>query len=156
VETAGLRQPDQAPPSSTIGGASRGALETIMQDVFAAPIVGANTSPLQTRAAHDRQSRLIEIDDGVAAIRAQIAAADLSRQASGRKIDPVWFHRAKTALRHLQRERAELVASGATPRADRQALKDAIIAVLRERHDPHVWTAIVDEARARLTGEARR
>ena len=62
-----------------------------------------------TRA--EARARLIEIDDAIAAIRTQIAAADLKRQASRTPIDPDWFHRAKTALRHLERERAELRAA---------------------------------------------
>jgi hypothetical protein len=50
-----------------------------------------------TRAA--TRARLTEIEDAMAAIRTQIAAADLQRQASKKPIDPHWFHRAKTALR---------------------------------------------------------
>ena len=126
-----------------------------MEDAFAAPATGANTSCATQRTSVDTRAALVEIDDGIAAIKAQIAAADLSRQASKRKIDPVWFHRAKTALRHLQRERAQLLASGSAPRADKQTFKDVIIAVLRERHDTHVWATIIEEARARLAEEAR-
>ncbi len=59
-----------------------------------------------TRA--EARARLIDIDDAIATIRTQIATADLKRQASRKPIDPDWFHRAKTALRHLERERAEL------------------------------------------------
>ena len=51
------------------------------------------------------RARMTEIDDDIASIRTQIAATDLQRQASRKPIDPSWFHRAKTALRHLQRER---------------------------------------------------
>ena len=95
-------------------------------------------------------SRLAEIDDAMAAIKTQIAAADLQRQASGKPIDPRWFHRAKTALRHLQRERAELVRQ---PRPRREALKDCLIAVLRERHDEATWSSLVAEAHRRAEGE---
>lgn len=126
-----------------------------MEDAFAAPATGANTSCATQRTSVDARVALVEIDDGIAAIKAQIAAADLSRQASKRKIDPVWFHRAKTALRHLQRERAQLLASGSALRANKQTFKDVIIAVLRERHDPHVWATVIEEARARLAEEAR-
>ena len=107
-----------------------------------------NIPPPPTRA--EQQSRLAEIDDAMAAIRAQIAASDLQRQASRKPIDPRWFHRAKTALRHLQRERAELVQQ---PRPRRESLKDCLIAVLRERHDETSWSAIIAEAQRRADGE---
>ena len=67
-------------------------------------------------------------------------------------IDPDWFHRARTALRHLSRERAELLAQG-TGRRRREKLKDALIGILRERHDPETWEAILAEAQARSERE---
>ncbi|MDI1286081.1 MAG: hypothetical protein PSV46_16975 [Reyranella sp.] len=100
-------------------------------------------------AAAPRQ-RLVEIDDAIASIRAQIAASDLQRQASKKPIDPRWFHRAKTALRHLQRERAGLVLQ---PVPRRESLKDCLIAVLRERHDEATWWGLLGEARRRAGGE---
>lgn len=98
----------------------------------------------------DPRSRVAEIDDAVAAIKTQIAAADLQRQASRKPIDPRWFHRAKTALRHLRRERAGLVRQ---PRPRREALKDCLIAVLRERHDEGTWLTLVAEAHRRAEEE---
>lgn len=100
-------------------------------------------------AAAPRQ-RLVEIDDAIASIRAQIAASDLQRQASKKPIDPRWFHRAKTALRHLQRERAGLLQHAPVRR---EAIKDCLISVLRERHDETTWSALLTEARRRA-GEA--
>ena len=97
----------------------------------------------------DATRQLIEIDNAIAKIRTQIATADLERQRLTRPIDPDWYHRARTALRHLNRERAELIARQGGRRR-RERLKDAIIAVLREQHDPAVWTAVLAEARARL------
>ena len=97
--------------------------------------------------------RIAEIDDAMAAIRAQIAASDLQRQASKKPIDPRWFHRAKTALRHLQRERAELVGHAVPGR--RETIKDSLIAVLRERHDATSWSGVVAEAHRRLAAGAR-
>ena len=94
--------------------------------------------------------RLAEIDDTIAAIRTQIAAADLDRQSNRRKIDPRWFHRAKTALRHLRRERGELLAHIASLPARKDALKDRLIAVLREDYDDDAWTRALDEAHRRL------
>jgi hypothetical protein len=94
------------------------------------------------------RARLIEIDDAIAAIRTQIAAADLKRQASRTPIDPDWFHRAKTALRHLERERAELRAAMTLLPSARDRLKDRIIAVVREDYDEAGWTRVLDLAHA--------
>lgn len=99
----------------------------------------------------DGTRRLIEIEDAIAKIRKQLATADLTRQRTARPIDPAWYHRARTALRHLNRERAELVARQGDRRRTR--LKDAIIAILRERHDSAAWSAVLAEARARLARE---
>jgi hypothetical protein len=100
----------------------------------------------------DDTRRLIEIEDAIAKIRTQIATADLTRQRTARSIDPDWFHRARTALRHLTRERAELIARQGGRRR-RERLKDTIIAILREHHDTAAWTAVIAEARARLEQE---
>jgi hypothetical protein len=100
----------------------------------------------------DDQHRLIELDDNIAKIRTQIATADLARQRGHKPIDPDWFHRARTALRHLSRERAELMAQG-TSRRRRERLKDALINVLRDRHDPDTWQCILAEAQARAERE---
>ena len=99
-------------------------------------------------ALPEDQRRLIDLDDAIAKIRTQIATADLARQRGRKPIDPDWFHRARTALRHLSRERAELLAQG-TGRRRREMLKDALIGVLRERHDPETWGGILAEAQAR-------
>ena len=106
-----------------------------------------------TRA--EARARLIEIDDAVAAIRTQIAAADLKRQASRTPIDPDWFHRAKTALRHLERERAELRAAMSSLPSDRDRLKDRIIAVVRPDYDNEAWAMVLEVARATRDREAR-
>ena len=106
-----------------------------------------------TRA--EARARLIEIDDAIAAIRTQIGAADLKRQASRTPIDPDWFHRAKTALRHLERERAELRAAMASLPSDRDRLKDRIIAVVRRGLRRHRLGALLDAARQAPDGEAR-
>ncbi len=107
----------------------------------------APAAATSTALPNDKR-RLIELDDAIAKIRTQIATADLARQRDQKPIDPDWFHRARTALRHLCRERAELLAQG-TCRRRREKLKDVLIAVLRERHDANTWEALLDEARAR-------
>ena len=118
-----------------------------MTDMTNAALAAANSPGLP-----EDQRRLIELDDAIAKIRTQIATADLARQRGQKPIDPDWFHRARTALRHLSRERAELLAQG-TGRRRREKLKDALIGVLRERHDPEAWTDILAEAQARSERE---
>jgi hypothetical protein len=118
-----------------------------MTDLPSAVSVIANSPGLP-----DARRRLIELDDAIAKIRTQIATADLARQKSRKPIDPDWFHKARTALRHLCRERAELVAVGSGQRR-RDMMKDALIGVLRERHHPEAWAAVLAEARLRCEGE---
>lgn len=117
------------------------------------PAAAAARQNLPTTRIAARE-RLTEIDDAIAAIRTQIAATDLRRQTSRQPIDPSWFHRAKTALRHLQRERAELLEHMAMLPKPKDALKDHVIAVLRERHDNPSWACIMAEAHRRLDGVA--
>lgn len=105
-----------------------------------------------TPGLSDDQRRLIALDDAIAKIRTQIATADMARQRGQKPIDPDWFHRASTALRHLSRERAELLAKG-TGRRRREKLKDALISILRERHDPSIWDSLLAEAQARSERE---
>ena len=100
------------------------------------------------------RARIAAIDDNIASIRTQIATHDLQRQTHRKPIDTNWFHRAKTALRHLQRERSELFAHLATLPKATDVLKDQVIAVLRERHDEAGWAGVMDEAHRRLEQEA--
>ena len=103
-----------------------------------------------TRA--DCQRRIAELRDDIAAIKAQIAAADIDRQAAGGKTDARWFHRAKTALRHRQRELDALIAHMATlPDPRRDAFRDCLIAVVREDYDDQEWQEVLEEARRRHT-----
>ena len=106
-----------------------------------------------TRA--EARARLIVIDDGIAAIRTPIGAADLKRQASRTPIDPDWFHRAKTALRHLERERAELRELMITLPGPKDRLEDHIIAVVRPDYDDEAWSTVLEVARATRDAEAR-
>lgn len=95
-------------------------------------------------------ARLADLHDEIAAIRAQIAAADLDRQARRGSGDARWFHRAKTALRHRQREAADITALLATLPSCKDGLKDQIIAVVRPAYDDDAWHAVLDEAHRRL------
>lgn len=92
------------------------------------------------------RARIAELEDEVAAIRAQIAAADLDRQQRRVPVDPRWFHRAKTALRHKQRQIAELRARMASLKPPRDRLKDALIEVLRADYDDDAWRTVLDRA----------
>jgi len=114
----------------------------------------AAAGALPEAAPDARRLQLAVLDDSIARVRTQIAAADLERQARGKKIDPDWFHRAKTALRHLQRERAELLATGSAASLRKSSLKDAIIEVVRRKHDQESWAAVLDEAHRLTAGES--
>jgi len=92
------------------------------------------------------------IDDDIAAIRNQLAAADMERQSTKKSIDVRWFHRAKTALRHLQQDRREALARLVDLPRPKDRLKDCIIAEARARLSPDAWQALLDVAHARLEG----
>jgi hypothetical protein len=95
------------------------------------------------RAAIDRLRG--EID----AIKAQIATADLERQAKRGKMDPRWYHRARTAMRHKRQQIAALTAHLQTlpPDPGRKAgFKDCLIEVLRDEFDDVAWQAALDRA----------
>lgn len=95
-------------------------------------------------------ARMADLRDGIAAIRAQIASADIERQGKGGKLDPRWFHRAKTALRHKQRELEELSARlKAYGKSSKDRLKDRLIEVVREDYDDAQWQEVMDEAHRR-------
>jgi hypothetical protein len=122
-----------------------------LNDVDDASVRPDPTHQPATRA--EARARLIEIDDTIAAIRTQVAAADLKRQASRTPIDPDWFHRAKTALRHLERERAELRAAMAALPRERDRLKDHIIAAVRPDYDDVAWSTVLAAARRACEAE---
>jgi hypothetical protein len=83
------------------------------------------------------------------AIKAQIAAADLERQARRGKMDPRWYHRARTAMRHKRQQIAVLTAHLQTLPADRKVgFKDCLIQVLRVEFDDVTWQVALDRAHA--------
>jgi hypothetical protein len=95
------------------------------------------------RAAIDQLR--VDID----AIKAQIAAADLERQARRGKMDPRWYHRARTAIRHKRQQIAVLTAHLQTLPPDRKVgFKDCLIEVLRDEFDDVTWQVALDRARA--------
>jgi hypothetical protein len=83
------------------------------------------------------------------AIKAQIAAADLERQARRGKMDPRWYHRARTAIRHKRQQIAVLTAHLQTLPTDRKVgFKDCLIQVLRDEFDDVAWQVALDRAHA--------
>jgi len=85
------------------------------------------------------------------AIKAQIATADLERQANRGKMDPRWYHRARTAIRHKRQQIAALTAHMQTlpPGPGRKAaLKDCLIQILRDEFDDEAWNAFLARAHA--------
>ncbi len=83
------------------------------------------------------------------AIKAQIATADLERQANHGKMDPRWYHRARTAIRHKRQQIAALTAHLQTLPTDRNVgFKDCLIEVLRDEFDDVAWSAFLDRAHA--------
>ncbi|OSM07625.1 hypothetical protein [Magnetofaba australis] len=101
---------------------------------------------------------IITLQSEIDAIRDQIAASDLKRQARGEQLDPEWFHRARTALRFKKEKLARIKAhmqqlpGGKSERNAR--LKDAIIATVRADYDEQAWREVLDEAHLRLEGGA--
>ncbi len=97
----------------------------------------------------DCRARLAELRDDIAAIKAQIAAADIERQKERGCMDPRWFHRAKTALRHKLREADEITVHMAMLPGRRESFKDRLIEVVREDYDDAEWQDVLDEANRR-------
>ena len=104
------------------------------------------------------RARLVTLQDEIAAIRLQLAAADMRRQAVKGKPDATAFHRTKTALRLKRQEIARITAHLATltpghSGAHRERFKDALIAVLRAEFDDTRWAGLLARARALLSAE---
>lgn len=97
------------------------------------------------------RARLAALHSEIAAIRVQIATADLRRQAHKQALDVQWFHRAKTALR-LKKEEAARVSARlseltAKARSSRERFKDALIEAMRAECDDARWAALLQRAR---------
>ena len=90
--------------------------------------------------------RLAGLADDVAAIKMQIAAADLERQRRRSPVDPQQFQEWRTALRDKQREIERLIQHIATLPTQRDAFKDRLIAVLRADYDDTAWQAALERA----------
>jgi hypothetical protein len=101
------------------------------------------TSRTACRAAIDQLRADID------AIKAQIATADLERQAKRGKMDPRWYHRVRTAMRHKRQHIAGLTAHLRTLPPERKVdFKDCLIEVLRDEYDDEAWEHFLDQAHA--------
>ena len=103
------------------------------------------TTRAVSRAAID------ELRDDIEAIRAQIAAADLERQTNHGRMDPRWYHRARTAIRFKRQQIAALTTHLRTLPAEpgpKDGFKDRLIEVLRAELDDDAWQAVLDRAHA--------
>ncbi|MGH6895005.1 MAG: hypothetical protein ACREJ5_00430 [Geminicoccaceae bacterium] len=100
-----------------------------------------------TRAAC--RTAIDELRGDIDAIKAQIAAADLERQAKRGKMDPRWYHRARTAIRHKRQQIGALTAHmQALPAGPgrKDGFKDCLIEVLRDEFDDETWQGFLDRA----------
>jgi hypothetical protein len=109
------------------------------------PCAPAGKAMPATRA--ECRSAIDQLRCDIDAIKAQIAAADLERQARRGKMDPRWYHRARTAIRHKRQQVAELTAHLQTLPSERKAgFKDCLIEVLRDEFDEEAWQSFLDRA----------
>ena len=121
------------------------------------------SSPLGGSLPDDRtacQSLLVRMQTDAAAIKDQIAAQNLACQAGRTRMDPDWFHRARTALRHKRREIAELQAHmkslPGSSRDRRSRLKDCIIETVRPDYGDDEWRSVLDQAHRLLDAHGAR
>ena len=99
----------------------------------------------ECRAAIDQLHRDADAD----AVKAEIAAADLQRQAKLGNMDPRWRHRARAAIRRKRQHITALTArlQMLAPDLGRKAgFKDCVIEVLRDEFDEEEWQGFLDRA----------
>jgi hypothetical protein len=121
-----------------------------MEDGTLVPGAPAGKADLPATRAGCRAA-IDQLRADIDAIRAQIAAADLERQARHGKMDPRWYHRARTAIRHKRQQIAALTAhmQKLPPEPGRKVgFKDRLIEVLRDEFDDVAWQAALDRAQA--------
>jgi hypothetical protein len=106
------------------------------------------------------RERLVRLQDEIASIRTQMATADIRRQAEKRPLDPVGFHRARTALRLKQQELARVKSHLAHLKTHdgnvlssvsrRQRLQDTLIQVCRAACSDEQWQERLQRAKRLL------
>jgi hypothetical protein len=120
---------------------------TSMEDGTIVPGAAAGKTMPATRAAC--RTAIDQLRGDIDAIKAQIAAADLERQARRGKMDPRWYHRARTAIRHKRQQITALTAHMQTLPAGpgrKAGFKDCLIEVLRDEFDEETWQGFLDRA----------
>jgi hypothetical protein len=118
-----------------------------MDDRTLVPGVAAGKAVPATRAEY--RAAIDQLRRDTDAVKAQIAAADLERQAKRGNMDPRWCHRARTAIRHKRQHIAALTAHLQTlpdGPARKAVFKDCLIEVLRDEFDDEPWQAFLDRA----------
>ncbi len=121
-----------------------------MEDRTLAPHSPAGKLELPASRAACRAT-IDQLRGEIDAIKAQIATADLERQANRGKMDPRWYHRARTAIRFKRQEIARLTTHlrSLPPEPTRKdAFKDCLIEVLRDEFDDDAWHGLLDRAHA--------
>ena len=119
-----------------------------MEDGTLVPAACAGKADLPASRAACRAA-IDHLRGDIDAIKAQIAAADLERQVRRGRMDPRWYHRARTAIRHKRQQIAELTAHLHTLPPDRKlGFKDCLIEVLRDEFDDQAWEHFLDRAHA--------
>ena len=97
------------------------------------------------------RERLARLQDEITSIKTQMATADIRRQTEKKPLDPVGFHRARTALRMKQQALLEVRAhlSNLTQRspASRQSLQAALIQVCRSACSEEQWQQLLQRAK---------
>jgi hypothetical protein len=112
-------------------------------------LVPAPTGKAMPATRAECRAAIDQLRGEIDAIKAQIAAADLERQARRGKMDPRWYHRARTAIRHKRQQIAALTAHLQTLPPDRKVgFKDCLIQVLRDEFDDVAWQVALDRAHA--------
>ncbi|MBF0181931.1 MAG: hypothetical protein HQM03_18085 [Magnetococcales bacterium] len=93
---------------------------------------------------------MIQLQTDIAAIRDQIAVADLNRQVNSLPMNPAWFARARSALRHKREELARmqehLRSLPGGPEESKTQLKECIIRVVRDHFSEEQWRTVLDRA----------
>jgi hypothetical protein len=118
-----------------------------MEDRTIVPGAAAGKIMPATRAAC--RTAIDQLRGDIDAIKAQIAAADLERQAKRGRMDPRWYHRARTAIRHKRQQIAVLTAHlQSLPSGRKLGFQDCLIEVLRDEFDEEAWQAFLDRANA--------
>jgi hypothetical protein len=116
-----------------------------MEDRTLVPCAPAGKAMPATRA--ECRAAIDQLRGEIDAVKAQIAAADLVRQAKRGRIDPRWCHRARTAIRHKRQHITALPAHLQTLPPDRKVgFKDCLIEVLRDEFDDEAWQAFLDRS----------